>query len=193
MDMKHHNTADRIGGRLRHLRQLRGLGLRALADQVGCSASFLSRVENGAVNPSLTTLHNLVQALDTNVASLFADQPDSADWIGRAGKRPVLSVDPLRQGPGIELERLIPYSSGHLLQANIHIVAVGGTSEGQIRHVGEELGYILEGQLELSVDEETVHLGEGDSFFFNSERSHGYRNPGPGRTRILWVNTPPTF
>jgi len=191
--MKQTAQYERIGGRLRHLRQLRGLGLRALADQAGCSASFLSRVENGAVNPSLTTLHNLVQALETNISSLFADQAESADWIGRAGQRPVLSFDPLRQGSGIELERLIPYASGHLLQANIHIVDVGGTSDGEIQHVGEELGYILQGQLELWLDGETFQVGEGDSFFFSSERPHGYRNPGPGQTRILWINTPPTF
>jgi transcriptional regulator with XRE-family HTH domain len=191
--MKHYPTQERIGGRLRHLRQVRGLGLRALATQAGCSPSFLSRVENGSVNPSLSMLHNLVHALDTNISSLFADEPENNHWIGRAGTRPVLSFDPLRQGPGIELERLIPYAAGHLLQANIHIVAAGGTSDGEIQHLGEELGYILEGQLELQIDSETYRIGEGDSFFFNSEKPHGYRNPGPGTTRILWVNTPPTF
>ncbi len=171
--------------------------MRALAAQAGCSPSFLSRVENGAVNPSLTMLHNLVQALDTNISSLFADEPKANDktneYIAHGGTRPVLSFDPLRHGPGIELERLIPQAASYLLQANIHIVAPGGTSDGAIQHVGEELGYVLQGQLKLEIDGESYRIGEGDSFFFNSERPHGYRNPGPGTTRILWVNTPPTF
>jgi len=36
-------------------------------------------------------------------------------------------------------------------------------------------------------------LRAGDSFHFPSEVPHGYRNPGRVRTRVLWVNTPPTF
>jgi mannose-6-phosphate isomerase-like protein (cupin superfamily) len=43
------------------------------------------------------------------------------------------------------------------------------------------------------LDGSTFLLGEGDSFTFRSERAHGYRNVGPGRARILFVNTPPTF
>ena len=184
---------DQIGRRLRHYRQVQGLGLRALATRAGCSPSFLSRVENGSVNPSLSMLHNLVHALDTNISSLFADEPDTAHWIGRPGKRPVLTFDPLRRGPGIQLERLIPYATGHLLQANVHIVAPGGSSDGEIQHVGEELGYVLDGRLVLYIDGQSYDIGEGDSFFFDSQRPHGYRNPGPEPARILWVNTPPTF
>jgi hypothetical protein len=30
-----------------------------------------------------------------------------------------------------------------------------------------------------------------DSFFFSSVLGHSYRNPGPGITRVVWVNTPP--
>jgi transcriptional regulator with XRE-family HTH domain len=183
----------RIGVRIRHLRQLRGLGLRTLAAQAGCSPSFLSRVENGVVNPSLTTLHNLVGVLETNISELFAETADDAEWVARAGRRPVIRTDSLRQRSGVELERLAPYTKGNLLQATVHIVAPGGGSDGAIRHVGQEVGYVLEGRLELTVDGETCVLETGDSFFFESQRRHGYRNPGPEVARVLWVNTPPTF
>ena len=33
----------------------------------------------------------------------------------------------------------------------------------------------------------------GDSFFFPSTIPLGYSNPGAETTRVLWVNTPPTF
>jgi uncharacterized cupin superfamily protein len=36
-------------------------------------------------------------------------------------------------------------------------------------------------------------LGAGDSFAFPSNLAHTYRNPGRKVTRVLWVNTPPTF
>lgn len=183
----------RVGARIRYLRQLRGLALRTLAARAGCSPSFLSRIENGVVNPSLATLHNLVGVLETNISELFAETPAESDWLARAGQRPVLRTDSLRQGSGVELERLAPYAKGNLLQANIHIVAPGGGSDGQIEHVGQEVGYVLEGRLELTIDGTTHIVEAGDSFFFDSQRPHGYRNPGPEAARILWVNTPPTF
>jgi transcriptional regulator with XRE-family HTH domain len=170
-----------------------GLSVRELAARAGCSPSFVSRIENGTSKPSLTTLHNLVRVLDANVASLFDDAPGSEEGVARPGERPQLAVDPLRTGAGIVLERLIPYAEGHLLQANIHIIEADGETDGAIAHPGEELGYVLEGQLDLWLDGQCRRLTGGDSFYFDSLRPHGYRNPGPGRTRVLWVNTPPTF
>lgn len=91
------------------------------------------------------------------------------------------------------LERLVPNGKGHLLQGNIHIIVSGGGSMRTMRHEGDEFGYVLKGLLELSIDD-TVHaLGPGDSFSFPSTLAHTYRNPGLDVTRVIWINTPPTF
>lgn len=91
------------------------------------------------------------------------------------------------------LERLVPNGKGHLLQGNIHIIVSGGGSMRTMRHEGDEFGYVLKGLLELSIDD-TVHaLGPGDSFSFPSNLAHTYRNPGLDVTRVIWINTPPTF
>ena len=94
---------------------------------------------------------------------------------------------------GVQLERLVPYGEGHLLQGNIHIVAPGSGSEGGLEHEGEEVGYLLEGELTLTLDDKSYALRAGDSFVFRSNRLHGYSNPGTTPARILWINTPPTF
>ena len=107
--------------------------------------------------------------------------------------RQVIRVDPLWHGAGIELERLIPNARGALLQANVHVVSPGASSDGMIHHAGEELGYVLEGRLDLNVDNVIYRLEAGNSFFFPSSLPHGYRNPGKITTRVLWVNSPPTF
>jgi quercetin dioxygenase-like cupin family protein len=59
--------------------------------------------------------------------------------------------------------------------------------------VGEEVGYVLVGDIELMIDDKTFRLSAGDSFVFNSELAHWYRNVGTERASIFWVNTPPTF
>jgi len=181
-----------IGPKLRHRRKLLGLTLSQVASSANCSESMLSKIETDSVNPSLTTLRRLASALDINIAKLFADAPMEG-VVSRKADRPRIDTDALRQGDGICLERLLPYHDGTLLQANIHIVQPGGSSDGFITHLGEEMGYVLEGELELSVDGKDYLVQAGDSFHFRSELPHGYRNPGNAVARILWVNTPPTF
>ncbi|WP_353619969.1 cupin domain-containing protein [Mesorhizobium sp. BR1-1-16] len=183
----------RLGMRVKLARQIRGMTLKDVADAAGCSESLLSKIENGKASPSLPMLHRLVQVLETNIGWMFEEVDGEEGIIFRAGARPLIALDPLRQGDGITLERVIPYSSGHLLQCNIHHVDEGGASAGPIRHVGEEVGYVICGEVELSVGDRSFHLKPGDSFVFESELPHHYRNVGTERASIFWVNTPPTF
>lgn len=184
-----------IGARLKHARLNRSLHLRELAGEVGCTESFLSKVENDKVRPSLTMLHKIAVSLGISIAGLFAEQPDSDGpvTVMRAGKRPILRTERHRTGVGISLEALLPTSLTALLEANIHHVAPGGSSQGFIEHQGEEMGFVLKGQLELTVDRLVVQVSEGDSFFFMSHLPHGYRNPGDVAAMVLWVNTPQSF
>jgi transcriptional regulator with XRE-family HTH domain len=182
-----------IGVRIRHARMARGLRLREVAAKADCSESLLSKLENDKVEPSLSVLRRIAGALDITVGELFARPNEVSGVVSRSGARPVVTMDPLRQGFGLQMERLIVHDPGHLLQGSIHIVAPLGGSEGLITHAGEEVGYVIEGQLELMVGDQTFLLAEDDSFFFRSELPHGYRNPGPGQTRVIFINTPPSF
>lgn len=183
----------RLGTRLKLARQTRGLTLKVLADAANCSESLLSKIENGKVSPSLPMLHRLVEALGTNIGWMFEESDGEEGIVFRAGTRPLITLDPLRRGEGISLERIIPYSAGHLLQCNIHHIDAGGESAGPIQHAGEEVGYLLEGAIELMVADKTFQLSAGDSFVFDSELPHWYRNVGAVRASIFWVNTPATF
>ena len=181
-----------IGIRLRHARMVRGMTLKELADEADCSESMLSKIENDKAAPSFGTLHRIATALGTNISELYA-APNLADPIvSHAGERPLLVTDNLRTGKGIEMERLIPYSREHLLQGNIHCIAPGGGSEA-IVHAGEEIGYVLEGEIELVIDGKKHRAEAGASFHFRSELPHSYRNVGAKIARVLWISTPPTF
>jgi quercetin dioxygenase-like cupin family protein len=175
--------------------------LKALAEQAGCSESLLSKVEGGHATPSLAMLHKLAIALDTNIAALLCAPAMTASPVQRASERPSVRFPGARGQTGgrkradgsIILERLVVPSPGQLLQGDIHVLEPRARSDEQIHHVGEELGYVLEGELELTLGDRSYRLQAGDSFYFSSTEPHSYRNPGDTVTRILWVNTPPTF
>ena len=59
-----------------------------------------------------------------------------------------------------------------------------------IAYQGETVGYVIEGQLELTIDTTAYVLSAGDSFFFKNHLSNSYRNIGTTTARVLWVNTP---
>lgn len=180
-----------FGNKLRMARRFQGLTMAELAATVGCSESLISKIERDRTLPSLQMLHRLVQALGINITNLIAGAGDEEDVVSRAGTRPVLVISAPGRGRGLKLEALAVEPS--MLQANIHIIAPGGGSNGSIRHEGEEVGYVLEGIVEMTIGERRYRLEAGDSFCFRSDRPHAYTNPGTEEARILWVNTPATF
>jgi transcriptional regulator with XRE-family HTH domain len=184
----------RLGVRLRHRRRLERLTLKELALKAGRSESLLSKIENEKASPSLATLHKIASALGTNVADLLGPQGEASDVVIKSGSRPRISAseedNPSR---GVQIEPLIPYRDDRLLQADIYIISPGCGSDGHFQHEGEEMGYLLEGALELTVGNKTYSLEPGDSFVFRSESFHKFENTGETVAKVIWVNTPPTF
>jgi len=183
----------RIGTRLRHARLTLGIRLRDVAEKAGCSESLVSKIENDRVVPSLKVLHRLCEVLNLTLGELMSRPEPAGKKVWRKNERPVISLEPATAGRGIQLEQLIPSARGHLLQGSIHVIAPGGCTRGRIDHEGEEVGYVLSGELELTLGDEVYQLSAGDSFIYRSELPHGYCNRGDTEARVLWINTPPSF
>ncbi len=179
----------RFGESLRRFRKEAGMNLALLAAKAGCSESMLSKIENGKGNPSLDLLHRIAQALGVSIGHLFAPSAEDSP-VMREGLRPL--INNMKPSQGVVLEALMRRQHPHGLQAHIHIVAPGGGSK-PISHEGEEVGYVLEGELDLEINGETFSLKNGDSFYFDSQKPHRYKNTGSDLAKIIWVNTPPTF
>jgi transcriptional regulator with XRE-family HTH domain len=184
-----------LGVRLRNARIVRGMRLADLAAASGCSESLISKIENRKATPSLNTLHSLTKGLGITIATLLSENTSPNGIIMREGQRPILSriglggygVD------GVETELLIPFGADSALQATLLRVRPGARSDGLRQHEGDEVGYIVTGEIKLTVDGDNYSLKAGDAFFFSSMRPHGIANPGESVATIVWVNTPPTL
>lgn len=182
-----------IGRRIRALRKLQRRRLVDLASGAGCSESLLSRIENGRVMPSLSTLHRLAQALGVNVAVLLEARAEQTCTVFAPDARPRTAHGGATEGDGSTAESLVPYGPDGRLEALIVQLPPGGALCGPFSHAGEEVGLVLDGTLELFVDGERHSIPAGSSFYFESDRTHSYRAGRPGACRVIWVNTPPTF
>jgi quercetin dioxygenase-like cupin family protein len=73
--------------------------------------------------------------------------------------------------------------------------APGGSSSSTgalMRHCGFEYGFVLSGELVLTLGLEEIHLRPGDSISFDSTTPHRYRNDGTDPAVGIWfvVETP---
>lgn len=179
-----------IGKQIRHHRNKKGLTLRQVAEKAECSDVFISQVERSLASPSIATLKRIANALGVNLITLIqADETEEEHVVTRRKDRVQFKF------PHTEVysELLATNIRNKQMQPLYKIVKPGAGSEGTYRHDGEEMGVVLEGTLELTVDNHVYHLEPGDAFYFNSSRKHGYRNDSKEETRLIWVITPPTF
>jgi len=179
--------APALGDRLRAERRRAGLTLRAVADRVGISVSFLSALERGVAGVSLSRLHALVKLYGITVQDLVTNGHVSGRLV-RADERPRVPTS----NPGIQIEQL---AVGRLaMEPHYYVIEPGASSDGAYDHAGEELVFVVRGTLEVWIDErEQYVVGPGDSLYFPSTLPHRWSNPGPEVVELLWVNTPPTF
>jgi transcriptional regulator with XRE-family HTH domain/quercetin dioxygenase-like cupin family protein len=96
-----------VGAHIRQARLERGTTLRALAREIGVSASLVSQIETGKSQPSVSTLYAITTALGISVESLF----DAGKGAGDGAQEPV------RAGVGAGPLAAVPATVPHALAA----------------------------------------------------------------------------
>lgn len=178
-----HEADLHVGRRLRGLRLERGLSLAELAVKAGISIGALSQIERGMSSLRVRVIWPLAAALDVEPSALIGDAQASDLYCVRAGERRALPV----RMEGIGKQLLSP--PGAALTGLMVTVEPGGGTAEAYAHAGHEFGFVLSGELELSVDGAAYRLKTGDSFAFRSTLLHTFRNPGTRPCSILWLNT----
>ena len=195
-----------MGDRLREARQARGLSLRALAEQLGVSPSLISQVENGRARPSVSTLYAIATHLGISLDELLfidarrpasAPRADIADTGAGDALGAVVPRDPvqrastrkrIRLASGVVWERLTTASIPNVDFLYV-TYEVGGASSPEHefqRHAGQEWGYVLEGQLGVTIGFDDYELGPGDAIAFESTTPHRLYNKGSVPVHGIW-------
>lgn len=178
-----------IGERLRKLRANSHLSVRALAAQVGVSASFIYQLEQNKVSPSFSTLKGIAKALNTSVSVLAGDElPEEWEVVRRDRRRHVVTGSP---GLTVELLGFLGPRNKRM-QPVVFRLEPGASHDGFIYdHDREDLIFVQEGTLEITVGQKVYSLSEGDVGYFMFDHPGLIRNPGDKVTAGLWVVCPP--
>jgi transcriptional regulator with XRE-family HTH domain len=175
-----------IGPKLRSLRKHAGLSLQQLATRSDVSAAAIHKIEQSGMVPTITTLLKLAGALGRPVAYFVDEEEVAADptvFIKDGDQRPILTSH-----TGIDLAG-ISGAYGRFFLAGARATVVPGASSGEraMEHPGEELVYVLKGELEFVVNDQTYCLHPGDSLHFRTVQPHFWRNPGTTDAVALWM------
>jgi len=144
----------RLGERVLANRKQRGLTLREVSERTGVSIAMLSMLERGRSNPSIGTLHALADAFGVRMSELLhsVEPPDLHSIIRRAENQEVI-----RTAVGVERRVMMDDPErGYELAENRYEPGTS-SSRAPLHHQGFEFGFVLEGQLEVTVGDR-VHV-----------------------------------
>lgn len=187
-DSRESSTGD-LGVRLRALRRARGVSLADVAEGAGISPSFLSMVEKGKSDITISRLMRLVRWFGVSVADLVQEPDPAAVQVVRSDNCRSLRLADER----ISIQMLAP-DGHHAMMPVINVYDEGGGMADPARHDGEEFVHVLEGSIELTIGSgEPIVLAAGDSAYYRSDVSHSFRNVGKGVARFFGITTPPNL
>ena len=174
-----------IGKRLRALRNERGFTLAHLGQQVDLSPSYLSQVERGLTMPSLPKLTAIAAVLGVEVRYFFEDTISPPCLVRLNEGRKVRGSD------SIAMELLSADPSDKQIQPYRLVCRPGAVRDHPPTYPGEEFAFVLEGQLTVTVGEETFVLKAGDSIHYQTLQPHSWRNDGDEECVVIWAGSPP--
>jgi transcriptional regulator with XRE-family HTH domain len=182
-------TESAIGETLKEARKSKQLTLSELAESIGVTAGYLSKVERGLIEPSLPMLRVLTDALDLSASAIFLPTAASDKvWVVKKKERPLARFGNL-PAPA---EMLTPYTWRGRLQPEIEalqmrVPAGSNLCSEDISFEHDEFIYMLGGELEYSYGEEVAIVKKGSGIFIPRRTGHNIRNAGRREAEIVWI------
>ncbi|MGI6169878.1 MAG: helix-turn-helix domain-containing protein, partial [Christensenellales bacterium] len=147
-----------LGAQLKMAREGKGYTLKQLSEISGLSIGFISQVERGQTDPSLSSLRKLASALSVKLRDLL-DRDTVAHVLVKRGEGSILKID-----AAVSCE-LLASSLNKTMEPMIKFISPGGESGLVDPHPGEEFIWVIEGTLQVVLGETAYILNSGDSVY----------------------------
>ena len=179
------NLAD-LGRRVRAARLSRRLTLEEVVSRADFTVSWLSKLENGQLTPSLEGLVKLADVLECGVDHLVEGLSTPPQHVVvRAGHG---RVEASRNGKqAASTEHLADQWRGRAMQPTIMHLPTGERKPALRSHDGQQFLFVLDGDVRFDYGDEVILLAAGDSVYFDGTIPHGASAQGKSKARVLTV------
>lgn len=178
-----------VGKKLKAIRLKRDMTIQELAERSKVSSNMISRIERGLTIPSVEILMKLAAVFDKSI-NYFVEEITTTHEIVHTspGQRDKTVYD---DEYNMETESFTSGLRDPQFMSFYCTVKKGGTSGVQkMYHPGDELIYLLEGALEVTIAGERYQLKPGDSISFKSHLPHRWDNVGDSEAKVIWTLSP---
>jgi transcriptional regulator with XRE-family HTH domain len=176
-----------LAQRIRTHRLDQRLTLEEVAARTGLTRSWLSKVENFRVTPSLPALGQIATALGVTVADLVTGLDEKPTLVMvRKNDRQVIQRDNSRQNTTV-YESLAHKRPSRMMDPFLLTVPAGASREEALPHEGEEFLMVQHGSIDFEYDSEKQTLRTGDCLYFDSNIPHRIINPYRRDATVLCV------
>jgi DNA-binding protein len=175
-----------LGGKIKQMRNQKGLTQEELADRCELTKGYISQLENDLNSPSIATLTDILSALGSNLSEFFREEAKEKVIFG---KEEYFEKD----ADGVLWKWLIPNAQKNMMEPVLVELAEGVSTSGDIPHEGEEFGYVLEGRIAVVLGNKQYICKKGEAFYYSAGKPHSILNKGKGKAKFLWISTPPNF
>ncbi|MCC7047422.1 MAG: helix-turn-helix transcriptional regulator [Alphaproteobacteria bacterium] len=162
-----------LGQVVREFRRRAGLGISEIARRANLSPGMVSKIENGAISPSLSSIRSLARALQVPFTSLFREFDEIADaTFVRAGEGTLVH----RAGRSLDHEyRVLGQTTAKGITVEPFMMAFTEKSQvlPYLHRVGTQFIHVLEGQFRYRHGSKTYLMSEGDALLFQADVPHG--------------------
>jgi transcriptional regulator with XRE-family HTH domain len=162
-----------LGAKIRDTRREQDLSVLDLAGAANISAGMLSKIENGQISPSLSTLQSIANALTVPLSLLFAASEERRDCSFVRAKQGVVIE---RRGTKVgHVYQLLGHVSGEDVVVEPYLITLKEEAEAYtgFQHAGTEFIYMLTGEVIYRHGNKSYRLRPGDSMLFDSGALHG--------------------
>ncbi len=164
---------------IRHLRQQRRMTQEALAQKIGVTKAFISKIENCQTTPSIANLSKIATALGVNITALFDVGEEENQNIVIVRKRERKKIVGPGSDIGFSYESLAFKKRRKMMEPFIIKYPPDTHSRRLFDHEGEEMVFVLQGKIKLIYGDKQFILNEGDTAYFNASIPH--RGEGVGK------------
>lgn len=180
-----------IGPKIRVLRQKKKLGLVQLGEHTGLSPGMLSKIERGALFPTLPTLLRISLVFGVGLEYFFVERRERpAIAVVRKRDRVSLPDRPDQTTPSYLFESLDFPVTDRKIEAFFAEFPPQAKPSEPHRHDGAELIYVIKGRLVVNVDGDDIALETGDAMYFDSSAPHAYHQEGRSSCSAIVVIAP---
>jgi len=161
-----------LGRKIRDLRKARSITLDVLTMRTGLSTGYLSKIERGLSSPPIATLSRIASSLGVKLSDFFEDYEENCRIsIVAPSERKVLT----RQGQnfGYHYESLAHKRQNKLMEPFVIRLTPDPVDRRMFVHGGEEMLYLLEGEIVMTFDEERYVVTEpGTCIYIDASAPH---------------------